>query len=392
MVTVGHQWPALKHLAQRPGGGETGGMKNAKTAWTARTIHKYVGLALALFWSLQIVSGLAIHFRTEMDDRLLGARAVPVSPAVVGAAARRAADAGYAVSSIWISGGVEGQLDVYAAKDGRDRTLRIDSAGRLIRARPDSQAIGDGALYETIKAFHQTLLAGDSGQVMIGVSGLFLIFSMVMGLVAGWRSKAMWRSIARRPVRLASGQANLLGWHRFLGYWLAIPLLALAASGVMLAFADRLKEMAGVSAPSISAQQGVADRIDAEAAVALAMGHIPGSRFTAIDMPDEAGVYRVRIHAPGEIPRSYGATAIYLDRSGHLVRVDDARTKRGADAIFNGLYPFHTGQILGVGGRIAAFLCGLGALVMLVLAMTAWVRSTRRRPAIRRRAPAGDSN
>ncbi|MGL3820669.1 PepSY-associated TM helix domain-containing protein [Sphingopyxis sp. R3-92] len=366
-------------------------MKKATGARTARTIHKFIGLSLALFWLLQIASGLAIHFRTEMDDRLLGARAVMVSPAAVGTAARRAADAAYDMSSIWISGGVEGQLDVYAAKDGRDYTLRIDSSGRILRARPDSQAVGDGALYETMKAFHQTLLAGDTGQAIVGVSGLFLIFSIVMGLVAGWRSKAMGRSIVRRPVRLVSGQANLLGWHRFLGYWLAIPLLALAGSGVMLAFADPLKDMAGVSAPSVSALDAP-DRIDAGAAVALALGRIPGARFTAVDMPDETGVYRVRIHAPGEMSRSYGATAIYLDRSGHIVRIDDARTKRGADAIFNALYPFHTGQILGTGGRIAAFLCGAGALVMLVLAMTAWVRSSRRRPAKRPRAPARDSN
>lgn len=367
-------------------------MKKAKDARTARTIHKFVGLALALFWFLQIASGLTIHFRTEMDDRLLGARPVIVSPAAVGSAVRRAAEAGYAVSSIWISGGVEGQLDVYAAKDGRDHTLRIDSAGRMIRSRPDSQAVGDGALYETLKAFHQTLLAGDAGQAIVGASGLFLISSIMMGLVAGWRSKAMGRSIARRPARLVSGQANLLGWHRFLGYWLAIPLLALAASGVMLAFADPLKDLAGVSAPPASAPQDAPDSIDAEGAVTRALAHIPGARFTAINMLDEAGVYRIRIHAPGEMSRSYGATAIYLDRSGQLVRIDDARTKRGADAIFNALYPFHTGQILGVGGRIAAFLCGVGALVMLVLAMTAWVRSTRRRPAKRPRSSAGDPN
>ena len=367
-------------------------MNKAKDARTARTIHKYVGLSLALFWFLQIASGLTIHFRTEMDDRLLGARAVLVSPEAVGTAARRAAGAGYAVSSIWISGGVEGQLDVYGAKDGRDHTLRIDSAGRMIRSRLDSQAVGNGALYETLKAFHQTLIAGDTGQAIIGASGLFLIFSIVMGLVAGWRSKAMGRSIARRPTRLASGQANLLGWHRFLGYWLAIPLLALAVSGAMLAFADPLKDMAGVSAPSVSAPQDAPDRIGAEGAVAQALRHIPGARFTAIDLPDDGGVYRVRIHAPGEMRRSYGDTAIYVDRSGNIIRIDDARTKRGVAAIFSALYPFHTGQILGIGGRIAAFLCGVGALVMLVLAMTAWVRSTRHRPAKRLRAPAREPN
>ena len=366
-------------------------MKQANDTRTARTIHKFVGLALAFFWFLQIARGLAIHFRTERGDRLPGARAVMVSPAGGGTAGRRAADAGYDVSSIWISGGVEGQLDVYAAKDGGDHTLRIDSAGRMLRTRPDSQSVGDGALYETMKAFHQTLLAGDTGQAIVGVSGLFLVFSIVMGLVAGWRSKAMGRSIVRRPARLVSGQANLLGWHRFLGYWLAIPLLALAVSGVMLAFADPLKDMAGVSAPSVSAQDSLGT-IDAAGAVAKALDHIPGSRFTAIDMPGETGVYRIRMHAPGEIARSYGATAIYLDRSGRLVRVEDARTKRGADAIFNALYPFHTGQVLGIGGRIAAFLCGVGALVMLVLAMTAWARSTRRRPTQRSRAPVRDSN
>lgn len=367
-------------------------MKKGKDARTVRTIHKFVGLALAFFWFLQIASGLAIHFRTEMDDRLLGTRAGIASPEAVGTAARRAAGAGYVVSSIWISGGIEGQLDVYAAKDGRDHTLRIDSAGRMIRSRPDSQAVGDGALYETLKVFHQTMLAGDVGQAIVGVSGLFLIFSIVMGLAAGWRSKAMGRSLARRPARLVSGHANLLGWHRFLGYWIALPLLALAGSGVMLAFADPLKDMAGLSAPSVSAAQDVPDSIDAEAAVALALGRIPGARFTAIDMPGETGVYRVRVHAPRELPRSYGATAIYLGRSGQLVRIDDARTKRGVDAIFNALYPFHTGQILGIGGRFAAFLCGVGALVILVLAMTAWVRSIRRQPAKRPRPPVRDSN
>ncbi|MBU0864307.1 MAG: PepSY domain-containing protein [Alphaproteobacteria bacterium] len=387
-----HQGFAEKHLVHRRGAFDTGAMKNAQRPLTARTVHKYIGLSLALFWLLQIMSGLAIHFRTDMDDHLLGAQPATVSPAAIGAATQRAAAAGYDVSSIWISGGVEGQLDVYAAKDGADYTLRIDSAGQMIRARPDSQSVGDGAMYETMKKFHQTLLAGDVGEVVIGVSGLFLLVSIAMGLVAGWRSKAMWRSVTRRPTRLVSGQANLLGWHRFLGYWIAVPLFALAASGVMLSFADPLKDMAGVAAPSVTAEPGIPDRIDAAGAVDRALARFPGSRFTAVDMAGEEGVYRVRIHAGGELPRSYGATAIYIDRAGQIVRVDDARTKRGADALFNALYPFHTGQILGIWGRVAAFLCGAGALAMLVLGMMAWARSKRSRATKPVRRNVGDSN
>ncbi|MBV7255284.1 PepSY domain-containing protein [Pacificimonas sp. WHA3] len=341
-----------------------------------RKIHKYIGLSLGAFWLLQVLSGLVIHFRYDIEDRLLGAQAQTVSAQQVGQAIDAASEAGFDPYSIWISGGVEGQLDIYASRGGETYTLRSIPDGEIIRARADSEMLDDGAFWETIKVFHQTLMMGDTGELIVGLSGAFLLFSIAMGVKAGWRGKHQWRSMTKAPAGRISRRPVTLAWHRLLGYWLCLPLFVLVSAGVLQAWHIPLEKLlAGPAAPPPSAAQADEDGsrapagpIDAERAVAIALAEFPGARFTAIDLPADAeSSYRIKVNTPDEMRRTYGGSEVWVGVDGSVLRKTHASELPASQQFMNALYPVHTGQVFGFTGRLLAFFAGLGMVAILIL-------------------------
>jgi uncharacterized iron-regulated membrane protein len=348
-------------------------------ALMARRIHKYLALTFALFWIFQILTGLVLHFRYDIEDRLLGALPHEVDGAAIDRALQVVSDRGDTVDSIWISGGIEGQLDVYASKGDQTFTARVDHDGELLQIRNDAQRIGDGALWETLKSLHEDLLAGTTGQILIGASGILLVTTLSLGLVAGWRRPGQWRSITSAPKFKLTSRASILAWHRLIGFWLSLLLLPIVAAGVLLAFSSQVEQLLIAPEVEIERDKALGEVVPAGQAVDRALARFPGSRFTSIDIDREsASSYFVTVHAPGEIPRSYGKTSIAVGIDGVILKARHATDVPFGEAMVEALYPFHTGQIGWWPGRILAFLAGCAALVLIALALVSWSRTRRR--------------
>lgn len=346
---------------------------------SARRMHKYLSLAAAIFWLLQGLSGVAISFRAEIDDWLLGGRPSPTSVQALGERIEQAERSGLEVSGMWATGGIPGQYDIYVSGPDGDRTIRVDGSGRVLRDRADAVKFSDGAIFETLTRFHKSLLLGSTGTIIVGVSGVLLLTNIVLGLTAAWPAGRPWRALTTRP--RGPTAARLAGWHRLLGLWAGIPAAVLVGAGIQLAFIDTVETAVGGELKEPAYAPDGPRRITPGDALARALERYPEAELTALSMPGEqAPWYRVRLRADGEIPRQFGATTVWISAAdGTTIGDHDARSSAPGRRLVEWLYPIHTGQIGSLAGRMLNLAIGIWLVTMICLGATLWLRRARRR-------------
>jgi uncharacterized iron-regulated membrane protein len=168
----------------------------------------------------------------------------------------------------------------------------------------------------------------------------------------------------------------MYGIHRTLGLWIGIPLLIVFAAGVALSFDDDIESALGVVLPPpVGAPPLAGTGITPEQALDTVLARFPGSTLTALSMPTpDAAWYRVRVHAPGEVPRMYGTTTAFVGAAnGALLLEYPAATASFARSFYDALYPLHTGELGGVVGRLVLLVLGLALLVMGVFGIRLWL-------------------
>jgi uncharacterized iron-regulated membrane protein len=338
-----------------------------------RTFHKWLSLACVLLWILQAASGLVIAFRADIDDFLIGNEAVETDAVALAGAIEALQNEGADISSIWISGGRNGQYDAYLTRDGKSQTVRIDGTGNRVRERSDAALFSQGALFETVTQFHKSLMLGAAGYLFLFVSGLLLASNIILALVMGWPKR-------RRLAKLLKAKGlppgtSLSGWHWQIGLWGALPALIVVLAGTALNQADVVDDILSVeeAAPENAPTQ-IASPVGLVSAIETALAEFPGSTLISISLPsDSRQWYRFRLKAPGEMPRLYGATRVYVGLDGDVLLTHDATNSAANVRLSEALYPLHTGQIGGLVGRLVNFAVGIWLLVMAFLGIRLWL-------------------
>jgi uncharacterized iron-regulated membrane protein len=171
-------------------------------------------------------------------------------------------------------------------------------------------------------------------------------------------------------------RARLYGWHRAVGLWFSVPAIILVCAGTLLAFEDGIGNVVGanIPAPAQSATTNAA-RLPLAEALRMSLSHVPGARLSAISMPadDDHPWYRIRLHAPGDIPRMWGTSTLYVSAGDGRILGDYPARAAGAGRTFvESFYPVHTGQIGGFVGRGVSLALGIWFITMIVLGLRLW--------------------
>lgn len=347
-------------------------------------LHRWLSLAALLFWTVQALTGVLIVFHWEIDDALIAAphRATDLQAIDRRLALLAPAGSGRSIASVWISAGAPDRWDV-TVSDGHAGTsdaVRIDGAGDVLRVRHDGERFADGGWIDTLVLLHQTLLGGDTGSWIVGLSGCLLLGNLIMGLVMAWPRKGFWKR-SLTPPRAGPPVARLYGWHRAVGLWVVIPALLLVSAGVARVFADGFERMIGAPVPTAAAIKPAPLGIAFSQAVSIAVARHPGATPAGIDFPTaEDATWHIRLLARGEPRRAYGMTTVWVDgNDGRVVADVDAVhapfTRRFADLV----YPLHTGELGGLAGRIAVMAIGLWLLSMIGIGASLWFTRSRLR-------------
>ncbi|MBB4632662.1 PepSY-associated TM helix domain-containing protein [Sphingosinicella soli] len=346
--------------------------------------HRWAGLAAALFWFIQALTGVLIVFHWEIRDALIPGPHHPTDLVAIERTVDRLAPPGSGIQlgSIWTGAGAPDRYDLDLKSDapGAGRSVRIDGAGSILQDGNDPAGTG---WIRTLVLIHHNLLAGDTGSWIVGISGILLLTNILSGLVIAWPKRGQWAR-ALRPPRAGPAAARRYGWHRALGLLVGIPALASVCAGVLLTFAggvDSVVKPAPIEAPA-DAPAGQA-RVGLAAAAGTVLAAYPGSTLAAVYPPSgDRPAWQIRVTQPAESRRAYGATRVFVSAvDGSILARFDALDAAPSRAFVDGLFPFHTGEMGGLAGRIAVLAIGVGLMTMTVVGVLLWM--ARRRPKAR---------
>lgn len=347
--------------------------------------HRRLSLAAVVFWLVQAATGIVAVFHWEIDDATVAGESRSLDFAAIEqrAAALAAAAPGRHIDSIWSTAAGTHRLDIFVAATPPDsgRIVRVDGTGRVLRTRVDGERWAHGGFVESVVLLHQKLLVGERGKWIVGSSGLLLLANLILGAVVAWPRGGRWRR-ALLPGSTTPGPPRLFSWHRALGLWMVVPAACLVAAGVLLAFetaTERLVRPLPVDPPALSLPPGAAPAVGMTQAVQAALQRYPEASLSGIGFPSPAAAtWAIRLKQPGELRRAYGKTRVYVSAlDGAIVADFDALASPPGRRFVDSLFAFHTGEMGGIAGRLAATAVGVWLVVMCGLGFRLW--SSRRR-------------
>jgi uncharacterized iron-regulated membrane protein len=366
-----------------------------RRAWVL--VHRYTGIALALWWLLLGITGVLLVYRDEIDALLNPhllrtdetGRTLPVHEIVARA---RAALPGAAVERIRPP---RAPGDVYRLLVRVRGDLRVGSpraeamvspvGGTLLGVRdPDARGLDALHLMQTVYELHHRLLLGNAGKTAVGFAGIAMFGMLAVGcylLIAHLRGGVR-RSLAVR----VGGSATRLAFdvHRLGGLAGAVLLTLSSATGVALAFPDYVRDVAGVFAPAPVIPPvpwralGSREPQPLEAVLTVAQAQHPGAAITEVHLPvSRTDAVLVYLRAPNDAAE-LGDTLVWVDPVQLAVlRERTPETRSLGEAIVHWSMPLHSGYWVRAAGRLAMAFAGLLIPLLAVSGLYMWLRKRR---------------
>jgi uncharacterized iron-regulated membrane protein len=328
-------------------------------------VHYTLSIAVAFFVALQAITGMAIAWRWDL--------AQIVSPSAM-ISTQKTTPIG--LDELFITAGEQlpptsatriffphDDDGVYLFQLSTESGLRyasVDAAnGRVLKFGPRWRFPVESAIH-----LHTQLLSGKAGYILVLLTGLLLTLMAVTGIVFWWPRGGNWRSRLtvdfRRPVKVV-----VRSLHRTAGICLAPLLVLMAVTGIILAgellvTAAPAQQLAAVHYEPIR-EERIGD------IVGKAIAQFPQSRVRDIRL-DNDGTATVQLWQPGT-ERWYLHRVIFdATRS----QVPDVISAADNKALWMKFLPFHTGSVLGFGGRIVVTATGFGILLLTTMGLVLW--------------------
>lgn len=347
-----------------------------------RRVHLVLGLTAGLILSVSGITGSALVFRNELDavlhPHLLRAQPGPVrlglDPVL---AAAQTAHPGERPARVQMPRTPAETYEITMAGPDPLQVYVDPYRGTVLGARRESETLPN-VLFE----IHHTLLAGEAGERVLGITALLLLLVVLTGIVVWWPGwRAGWRRFVRAvSVRMGgSWRAVTFDLHRALGFWTIGFLTVVAVTGASLVFHERF--MAGLDwitgspprpvAPAVVPVQGA--RPTVQSMVDRADAAIDGGQVTYVMLPaSPTAPLTVRKKTEEELHPS-GRNFVYLDPgTGRVLAAEAARTAHAGTRAYNVLYPVHIGRWGGLPSRILHVLLGLTPAILLVSGALMW--------------------
>ncbi|WP_230874811.1 PepSY-associated TM helix domain-containing protein [Methylomonas sp. LL1] len=232
---------------------------------------------------------------------------------------------------------------------------------------------------------HYSLLLGKSGKIAMAVVGGLLLISLASGVYLWWPPR---HKLINALTLKAHGSPARLNYdlHKLAGIYGLIVLLVLTLTGIALEIPDYVNPLINTLSPPRAAPNPYSDttrrasgRISLDQALAVAGQRYPDARPCWIETPRDAdGSYRINFRQPWEPSRRFPKTNVWIDQySGAILAIDDPSTFAAGDTLLTWLHPLHSGEALGLSGRLLVLISGLACPLLFVTGMLHWQRKRR---------------
>ena len=239
------------------------------------------------------------------------------------------------------------------------------------------------------------------GILFMGIVAIVWVLDTLIALWISFPSLAAWRQSFALRWR-AGGYKRLYDLHRAGGVWLFALLLMLAATSVSMNFKEQVMRpvvswFSALTPSPFAARTPLAPERAAEPQIgvpALLERAHRQAQALGLDAPAGAvflaapfGVYGVGLfegdnsHGDGGL----GNPWLYFDmHSGEPVGADIPGRGTAGDIFLQAMFPLHSGRILGLPGRVLISLCGVAVAALSVTGVLIWAR--KRKARVQRRA------
>lgn len=348
-----------------------------------RTLHAWAGAILALILVALGLSGSLLVLEDPWLKLTVPEARTAIQPTAqaLGAAVQALeAEATGDLRSVVFGGADLGVHRLYFD----DKDLGYATAdGRLLTRFEPTQTV-EGWLFE----MHHRLLAGETGDLVVGVAGLAGAVLVLTGAIV-WLPA--WRSFGARVwPKTMSKRADLVGSHRNLGMITAIPVFVLCLTGGAIIFSETSRKLMTAAAPGPTAPKppkAEEGKVNWMRALSAAQQAFPDATLRTAAGPAKPGApATIRMKQPGEWHPN-GRTVVYVDPSDErvLATVDAMKLGSGMRA-YNAFYPLHAGKVGGLAYEAVVFLSGLALAGLGGFGLWSFLlKQARRRPT---RAPA----
>lgn len=231
-----------------------------------------------------------------------------------------------------------------------------------------------------VRALHVRLAAGDVGRNILRWSAVAMLFSLASGLYLWWPVK---RLRIRGP-RWSTG--FWFDMHNAVGIFSLLPLLVLAATGVMIGFEDKaaslIDKLTGarpvhvneVTKPEPRPESAV---ITPDQAVAIASAQLPGAVPYRVQMPRYGGVYVVALAAAQDRLAGERNSVSVDPWNGKIVSASFSTDLTARERFMVTNQAMHTGEIFGMPSRIIVALAGILLPIQALSGIVIWLRRRR---------------
>lgn len=358
-----------------------------------RKIHLYLGVSVGFMFAFSGLTGSALVFYQDIDEYLNPAL-LAVAPGgdyapltKITAAAASAAPVGAKVTLLYFPRHPRASMRVRFSMPGDGQDALLDVMVNPFTAEVLGQRRWGGYPLSFLYKLHYTLLAGDTGKTVVGITGLLLICLLFSGIVLWWpklskffQAFAFWRSANGSLMR------NL---HNAMGAYAAVVLIVIAFTGVYMIFPQYVNPLIGIALPitetdpaktSVKSANGKM-RIDIDGIAAVANGRFPRAELQRIYFPTPANaVYRVIMRHPDEVRRTSGITQVWIDSDdGTVLAVQEPKTMSSGQTFVSWMFPLHNGEAFGMPGRIIVLVAGFTPLILYVTGLNIWWRKRKAR-------------
>ena len=227
-----------------------------------------------------------------------------------------------------------------------------------------------------VRAVHVRLAAGDVGRNILRWSAVPMLFSLVSGLYLWWPVKRM------RIRGLWWSTGFWFDVHSAVGIFSLLPLLVLAATGVVIGFEDQVARVidkltaarpAHVNVVTKPEPQTESPPITPDQAVAIASAQLPGAVPYRVQMPRYGGVYVVAL-AVAQDRLAGERNSVSVDPwSGKIISASFSTSLTTRERLMVTNEAMHTGEIFGMPSRIIVALAGILLPVQALSGIVFWL-------------------
>jgi len=337
-------------------------------------LHLWVGLSVGVVFALVAITGTVLVFHNDLlrlqhpqlaqhaavaDGRVLAALIERWQPEGL-----RSLDLPNDELPVWQGFFKDGHRAYFAPEDG---------ALLLYRSHDDDVLMW-------LHDWHTHLLAGETGEEVLGVFGCIALALILTGLYLWWPRRG--QLLAHLKMHSGPPVRRWLSWHRSSGA-LLFPLLLLATlTGVGMVYS---KAFQAVLVAAFGGETVKPPKMDADGAVdwprvlRQADTALPRARLSRVSVPKAGdGVVSFRARADGEWHPVGRSTIAIAKAGGGVLQVNDATANPLGMRMSQAIFPLHVGAVGGSVMKVATAVVGLLPMFLLVTGFLFWRRRGRR--------------